>query len=104
MKFRLDFSGGSISGGGSDVNGKFTMHGTYDPQTHAVVVRKRYMILTVVYNGVWNGQFVAGTSVIGPAMFGERGSFEMWPESEESGFGAVEEISTEIDRPEPVPV
>ena len=92
--FRLDFSGDRISGGGEDRDGLFDMEGETDGD--AVYLQKRYPGLVVRYDGLWNGAFVAGRSTIGPLAHGEFGTFEMWPEDEESSIGTLgtEALST----------
>ena len=85
-QFRLAFDGDAITGGGQDRSGTFTMRGEYIPAGDRVVITKRYWHCKVRYEGVWNGSFVAGTSIIGPAWTRERGTFEMWPEDEEETF------------------
>ena len=95
--FRLEFTGDLISGGGHDRSGTFAMSGKVEGDH--VVITKRYWHTKVVYDGVWNGSFVAGTSIIGPKWVGERGSFEMWPEDEETALDAT---TTEIETREPV--
>ena len=79
--FRLEFSGNAITGGGRDRSGSFTMRGEISGDR--VTLAKRYWHCGVRYDGVWNGSFIAGTSIIGPAWVGEKGTFEMWPEDEE---------------------
>ena len=86
--FRLEFSGDAIFGGGSDRDGLFTMRGEVDGER--VYVVKTYPGLVVRYDGVWNGLFVSGRSTIGPLAHGEFGTFEMWPEDEESKIGTTE--------------
>jgi hypothetical protein len=100
MNFTLKFLGDRIDGGGTDLSGKFSMVGTYDPTSNDVVLVKRYWHCKVKYEGVWNGSFVAGTSIIGPAWLRERGSFEMWPEDEEQ---AVEEALQDQEEPAIIP-
>ena len=101
--FRLTFSGNDITGGGSDLNGGFSMRGTYDPANEKVTITKRYWHTKVVYHGVWNGSFVSGHSIIGPAWVGERGIFEMWPEDEEEAIEFAREVES-FERLEPVGV
>lgn len=90
MAFSLHFSGNTISGGGSDRDGPFTMKGELDGDS--VYLIKAYPWLIVNYDGRWNGSFVAGRSTIGPLAHGEVGTFEMWPEDEEQAIESTEEV------------
>lgn len=101
--FRLDFDRNEITGGGNDRHGSFTMRGSYDPATEGVKITKRYWHTKVVYIGIWNGSFVSGHSIIGPAWVGERGIFEMWPEDEEEAIEFAREVES-FERLEPVGV
>ena len=94
-QFRLVFAGNAITGGGQDRSGAFKMHG--EVAGDAVRITKRYWHTKVVYEGVWNGSFVAGASIIGPAWIGERGTFEMWPEDEEETFETATEDAQKRD-------
>ncbi len=86
MAFSLRFAGDAISGGGDDRDGPFSMEGELDGDR--VYLLKRYPWLIVRYDGVWNGTFVSGRSTIGPLTHGEFGTFEMWPEDEETTLGS----------------
>lgn len=82
MAFSLRFVGDRIEGGGTDRDGPFAMEGEVDGDR--VYLLKAYPWLIVRYDGRWNGAFVAGRSTIGPIAHGEFGTFEMWPEDEET--------------------
>ncbi|AIE84069.1 hypothetical protein [Fimbriimonas ginsengisoli] len=86
MSMRLTFDGCRIAGGGSDNDGPFTLSGTYDPGTETVQLMKAYRILLVSYEGSWNGRFITGVSVIGHPFPFDLGTFEMWPEAEETSL------------------
>ena len=84
MAFSLLFVGDLVTGGGTDRDGPFTMTGEVDGD--AIFLVKSYPWLDVRYDGRWNGSFVAGRSTIGPLAHGEFGSYEMWPEDEETAI------------------
>ncbi len=88
MAFSLRFSGDRITGGGSDLDGPFTLEGEVDGD--GVYIVKAYPWLLVRYDGRWNGAFMAGRSTIGPLAHGEFGTFEMWPEDEEQVMESME--------------
>lgn len=92
--FRLEFRGDAISGGGEDRDGPFAMQGEVDGDR--VYLMKTYPWLVVRYDGLWNGAFVAGRSTIGPLGHGEFGTFEIWPEDEETTMekGETREFAT----------
>ncbi len=94
MAFSLLFLGDSITGGGTDRDGPFSMTGEVDGDR--VYLVKAYPWLFVRYDGVWNGAFVAGRSTIGPMAHGEFGSFEMWPEDEEARIETEERVLESI--------
>ena len=81
-QFRLLFLGDAITGEGADRDGPFLIQGEVDGDR--VFLLKAYPWLIVRYDGVWNGAFVAGRSTIGPVAHGEFGTFEIWPENEET--------------------
>ena len=99
MAFSLLFIGDRITGGGTDLDGPFTMDG--EVEADQVYLVKSYPWLIVRYDGRWNGAFVAGRSTIGPLAHGEFGSFEMWPEDEELALELAHEAES-FKRLEPV--
>jgi hypothetical protein len=84
MAMRMTFDDCCIVGAGSDQDGPFTLSGVYDPGTETVQILKAYPTLLVCYEGSWNGRFINGVSVIGHPIPVDLGTFEMWPESEET--------------------
>lgn len=89
MAMRLTFDGCAIAGSGSDRDGPFLLRGEYDPSAETVQILKAYRTLVVVYEGSWNGKFVNGVSIIGHPVPVDLGTFEMWPESEETSMEAL---------------
>ncbi len=94
MAFSLLFVGDLVTGGGTDRDGPFTMAGKIDGDF--VFLAKSYPWLSVRYNGRWNGTFAAGRSIIGPTAHREFGTFEMWPEDEETGIETAEMELTNV--------
>ena len=100
MALALRFAGDAIVGEGSDPSGPFTMRGEVDPDGETVYLIKGYPRFDVRYDGRWNGTFLAGRSGLVPPAWGLPGTFELWPEDEESALDLTE---ARIVAPEPVP-
>jgi hypothetical protein len=82
MRLTLSFSGGKVSGHGTDIIGRFTFEGTYDLKTGRCLMVKQYEAAhRVQYDGVneGDGMWLWGVwrMEIG------RGGFHLWPEGEE---------------------
>lgn len=82
MSLDLTIRGEQIIAGGHDFVGDFSMEGSYDPSTDAVVLVKRYRWHSVRYEGRWDGALVFGTWEIEDGDFQASGEFEMWPDDE----------------------
>lgn len=91
MRMRLHFSGGAITGSGMDGDGPFRLAGHYDQQDSFAMIDKSYSALQVKYRGQWDGQMIAGVSVITAPGFYDTGEFEIWPESDTDWLRIEEE-------------
>jgi hypothetical protein len=82
MRLSLAFSGGKVSGFGTDIIGRFTFEGTYDLETGRCLMTKQYEgAHSVQYDGVneADGMWLWG---VWRMQIG-RGGFHLWPEGEE---------------------
>ena len=93
MKLRLWIKGELISGEGEDVLGGFVVYGNYWPAKEIVKLRKRYATHAVEYNGTWDGSMISGLWRIraGKRWDGEKGGFDLWPDTEEEAVGKFTE-------------
>jgi hypothetical protein len=110
MSVQLFFSGNSISGSGSDVDGSFTIDGDYFPDERRVMLDKRYPELTSHYDGRWDGSLVAGHwsfSVLyvteeGHFLESDRGPFELWPLEHGEELSLEEQLMAAPDPMQPL--
>lgn len=94
MELGLREAASSLSGGGMDDVGRFSIAGS---RTAARVTWiKRYATHAVDYSGDFDGHFIRGTWRLED---GFTGSFCLWPDGADAGVHAVEEKSDA--RPEP---
>lgn len=96
----LHFENGRIRGNGSDRDGGFQMSGYFKgDQVHLM---KGYALLTVRYQGVWDGTVISGEWRIGSREATVSGPFEMWPLGDELSlalFMAEEELISSLPAP-----
>lgn len=97
MRLTLTFSGGVVSGEGSDPVGPFTFRGTYDVGSGRCDMVKHYQSHRVRYTGDADEDGIRGQWEIRRWVFSQRGAFALWPSGE--GIAEHEELEAE----EPVP-
>lgn len=77
----LEFAQGRIRGHGSDRDGTFQISGHF--KSDRVDLMKGYALLTVRYQGRWDGATISGEWRIGTREATISGPFEMWPLGDE---------------------
>jgi hypothetical protein len=89
MSMTLDFSGGTITGSGSDPVGAYAWTGSYDTKAETCTLRKTYVGKhSVEYsgyadeNGIWGKWNIRNLSA---------GGFHIWPKKHGSGSDSEEE-------------
>lgn len=78
MSVQLSFRDDRVAGAGSDIVGRFTMHGTYDVRTGRYRLTKQYGCAhSLEYEGISEaaGQWLWGVW----QLWGDRGGFHLWP-------------------------
>ena len=98
MDLDLTFVGGSLSGGGNDDVGRFSIRGQYDSQTLECWWTKTYLgAHEVFYRGFREGKGIWGTWEIA---LHDHGGFHIWPklagenEAETASEGKVQPVET----------
>lgn len=93
MRLKITFSRVYLEGGGTDNIGRFSVSGSFNPESGSVTFLKRYSSHQVHYDGAWDGSMISGGWKIYDGFFLSLGDFEIWPESldEESVFEEREE-------------
>jgi len=95
MDMELRWSGGEVTGHGTDRVGPFTINGTYDIATGRCEWTKKYLGRhSVAYRGVNDGHGIWGVWEIRQlgGLYVDRGGFHIWPEGSN--------VSEESDRTE----
>lgn len=98
MRLHLDFIGGRVTGGGSDIVGDFEITGTYDLKTGKCAFHKTYLgAHDVLYEGQNqnDGKWIWGLWQIRDF---DRGGFHIWP------FGEADPTGEHLDEQADLPV
>ena len=108
MRLAMQFTGGLITGEGSDCVGQFVLRGTYDLEDGRCAITKTYLGQHAVhYNGSneGDGKWLWGVWKLQT----ETGGFHLWPKGEPDPTGS--DLAAEIELPseqrvrlDPVPV
>lgn len=94
----LHFSGGTVTGHGTDDIGAFSWQGVYDTEALTCSLTKAYATHSVAYRGQVDENGIWGTW----SMFMSSGGFHLWPVSEEEEEEAVAETEEVIVKEEVV--
>jgi hypothetical protein len=96
MDLALTFTGGRVSGTGSDDFGKFAIRGGYDAGTGECYWTKTYVgAHDVFYKGFKDGSKIWGLWELTIA----KGGFTIWPVGSVTGDDAVETETVEMEQP-----
>ena len=80
QRLRLEFAGGTVSGGGRDPGGDFAVRGVYSVEAGTVSLIKTYAAHRVEYAGQANGDGIGGDWAIRYEHTTDRGIFRIWPD------------------------